>query len=694
MNTSTPGVQEEESSDEGEIEQDNDYDEMSPDEIYENMNTEMEDTSVNDGNEENVVDTFEIDEYAEQEENENINIENDEENNEQLEPYDDHENNDAENDEESEKVTTRGGRVVKPPSRYGFNNFQTRVKEYSNEEAKVLVNIMQCMEQKFQFAQRYTLKKSMMKFGNRGRQAAQSELSQLNDRMVFTPIHRRDITNEEIRKSMESLMFLTEKRDGTVKARACANGSVQREYVVRDKAASPTVISESVFITSCIDAKENRDVMTCDIPNAFVQTEIQNQEIGERIIMKIRGTLLEILVQMYPEKYSGYVVEEGGRKTLYVVMLKALYGMMMSSLLYYLKFRGDLEVIGFQVNPYDPCVANRIVRGRQHTVIWHVDDLKSSHVNKKVNDEFLEWLKRKYANDGIGNVSVTRGRRHEYLGMTLVFTNEGNLKIEMINYIDKMCKEFPEKLDGDTKYPWTEKLFSVDKNSDVLDTQSKNSFHTHTMKMMYLAKRARPDVLPAVIFLSTRVKAPTVQDWRKLKKLMSFIWRTKEEVMTLNCMNSDIITWYVDAAFAVHDDMKSHTGAIMTLGMGSVCSYSLKQKVNARSSTEAELIGADDVLSKILWTKKFMNYQGLEIRQNIVFRDNTSTMKLEENGRMSAGKRTRHFDIKYFYITDLIKRKEITIKYCPTGSMWADYMTKPLVGKDFHTYRKNIMNVN
>ena len=568
------------------------------------------------------------------------------------------------------------------------------MKEYSNEEAKVLVNIMQCMEQKFQFAQRYTLKKSMMKFGNRGRQAAQSELSQLNDRMVFTPIHRRDITNEELRKSMESLMFLTEKRDGTVKARACANGSVQREYVVRDKAASPTVISESVFITSCIDAKENRDVMTCDIPNAFVQTEIQNQEIGERIIMKIRGTLLEILVQMYPEKYSGYVVEEGGRKTLYVVMLKALYGMMMSSLLYYLKFRGDLEVIGFQVNPYDPCVANRIVRGRQHTVIWHVDDLKSSHVNKKVNDEFLEWLKRKYANDGIGNVSVTRGRRHEYLGMTLVFTNEGNLKIEMINYIDKMCKEFPEKLDGDTKYPWTEKLFSVDKNSDELDTQSKNSFHTHTMKMMYLAKRARPDVLPAVIFLSTRVKAPTVQDWRKLKKMMSFIWGTKEEVMTLNCMKSDVITWYVDAAFAVHSDMKSHTCALMTLGMGSVCAYSLKQKVNARSSTEAELIGTDDVLSTILWTEKFMNCQGLGMRQNIVFRDNTSTMKLEENGRMSAGKRTRHFDIKYFYITDLIKRKEITIKYCPTGSMWADYMTKPLVGKDFHAYRKNIMNVN
>ena len=98
--------------------------------------------------------------------------------------------------------------------------------------------------------------------------------------MVFTPIHREDITKEEMKKSMESLMFLTEKRDGTVKARACANGSVQREYVLRDKAASPTVISESVFIMSSIDVKENRDVMTCDILNAFVQTEIKKEKIA------------------------------------------------------------------------------------------------------------------------------------------------------------------------------------------------------------------------------------------------------------------------------------------------------------------------------------------------------------------------------------------------------------------------------
>ena len=151
---------------------------MSPDEIYENMNTES------DGSEEN----------------KNNDTENEEENNEQLKSSEDLEINVTENEEESEKVTTRGGRVVIPPSRYGFSNLQVRVKEYSNGEAWVLINIMQCMEKKFQFAQRYTLKKRTIKFGNRARQAARSELRQLNKRMVFTPIHREDITKEEIKK--------------------------------------------------------------------------------------------------------------------------------------------------------------------------------------------------------------------------------------------------------------------------------------------------------------------------------------------------------------------------------------------------------------------------------------------------------------------------------------------------------------
>ena len=132
----------------------------------------------------------------------------------------------------------------------------------------------------------------------------------------------------------------------------------------------------------------------------------------------------------------------------------------------------------------------------------------------------------------------------------------------------------------------------------------------------------------------------------------------------------------------------------MSLGKGSLTSVSTKQKVNARSTTESELVGVDDVISKVLWTKYFIEAQGFEVNFNLVYRDNTSSMKLEENGRASASKRTRHFNIKYFYITDLIDRSEVDIKYCPTDDMGGDYMTKPLTGESFVKFRVRIMNLN
>ena len=78
---------------------------------------------------------------------------------------------------------------------------------------------------------------------------------------------------------------------------------------------------------------------------------------------------------------------------------------------------------------------------------------------------------------------------------------------------------------------------------------------------------------------------------------------------------------------------------------------------------------------------------------NIIFQDNTSTIKLQQNGKVSSGKRTRHFDIKLFYITDLISRDEVSVEYCPSDDMIADYMSKPLMGAKFKEFRNLIMNL-
>ena len=178
----------------------------------------------------------------------------------------------------------------------------------------------------------------------------------------------------------------------------------------------------------------------------------------------------------------------------------------------------------------------------------------------------------------------------------------------------------------------------------------------------------------------------------QINEIDEFHKNTKNDLLPLYTDDTQSIKWYVDASFATHSDLKSHTGACMTLGRGMLINYSTKQKVNSRSSTEAELNGVDDKISKILWVSKFIESQGFTIENNIIFQDNMSAIKLEENGKDSSGSRTRHFDIKMFYIKNLIERELVKIEHCPAKSMIADYLSKPLTGAKFKKFREKILN--
>jgi hypothetical protein len=191
--------------------------------------------------------------------------------------------------------------------------------------------------------------------------------------------------------------------------------------------------------------------------------------------------------------------------------------------------------------------------------------------------------------------------------------------------------------------------------------------------------------------LCTRTNDPNQDDWKKLIRLLKFVNGTRKDKLILSAENLHVLKWYVDSSFAVHPDFRSHTGGTFTYGQGSPITMSRKQKLNTQSSTEAELVGADDMSVMILWTKLFMEAQGYEIEKNILYQDNKSTILLEENGKRSSGKRTRAFNIRYFFLTDQIKKGNVQVEYCPTGEMIADFMTKPLQGKLFEKFRKLIM---
>jgi hypothetical protein len=216
-------------------------------------------------------------------------------------------------------------------------------------------------------------------------------------------------------------------------------------------------------------------------------------------------------------------------------------------------------------------------------------------------------------------------------------------------------------------------------------------FHTYTAKSLFLCKRARPDLQTAVAFLCTRVKDCNEDDYKKLKRMLQFLRATKGDYLTLSANSLHNVRWWVDASYAVHPDMKSHTGGAMSLGRGVIYGTSKRQKLNTKSSTESEIVGTDDVMPQMLWTLYFLEAQGYKIDDNILYQDNKSSILLENNGRGSSGKGTRHMDVRYFFIADRVKSGEVRIEYCPTGIMIADYFTKALQGETFSKLRNMIM---
>ena len=159
----------------------------------------------------------------------------------------------------------------------------------------------------------------------------------------------------------------------------------------------------------------------------------------DRVIMKITGELVDLLIKLSPCTYEGYVVYENQRKVIYVVVLRAINGMLVASLLFYRKLRKDLENIGFMFNPYDPCAANSVISGSQHTIRFHVDDVMSSHENPKVNDEFGKWANKMYGE--FGEVKTTRVKPMN----TLNFSKTKEVHIKMEGYIKRLLDDFPRQ---------------------------------------------------------------------------------------------------------------------------------------------------------------------------------------------------------------------------------------------------------
>lgn len=226
---------------------------------------------------------------------------------------------------------------------------------------------MACMNQIADVAagKRLSLNKGIRMWGGRGVDAVLSELNQIHHRDVFTPLNPRNLTPKVKKEALESHLFLEEKRNLDLKGRIVGGGNKQRSYTSKQEASSPTSHVESIFCIACMIAYQNRYSAVVDIPNAFVQTDLIKDSKEVTIIMRIRGRLADMLISIAPDVSKKHAIkDQQGNTLLYVKVLKALYGLMQASLMFYQKLLKDFLAKGFETNPYDPCVANKMINGK------------------------------------------------------------------------------------------------------------------------------------------------------------------------------------------------------------------------------------------------------------------------------------------------------------------------------------------
>ena len=535
------------------------------------------------------------------------------------------------------------------------------------------------------FGLNYNIRQGIERTGDDAVKSVAEEVIKLHDRDTFDGIHMSDLTSEQKKGVLPSKTFLKEKFLSSgeyerTRSRLVGGGHRQDKEIYENN-HSPTVATQSVFMIAAIAAGEGKAVATVDFPSAFLNCELPDDY--PPIYMKL-GAFESMVLAKYDPSMAPFLRKDG---TMIVRLKRGLYGLIESARLWYDHLSRSLEKLGFTKNSADICVFNRRESDWSLTTIAvHVDDMLITAASEDRIDSLVGELEAIYP-----GLSVKRGRVFSYVGMTFDFDSiHGKVKITMDGYVEDVLSEC-DHITGVASTPAGNNLFSIDEKSTLLLTAEKDIFHSMTAKLLYLGKRVRPDLLVAISFLSKRVLEPTQQDKRKLERVIQYLRGTKEMGIILDIGECISILAYIDSSFGVHKDMKSHTGCVIGIGLGPVYAKSSSQKLNTKSSTEAELVGLSDSSNQVIWTRNFLIDQGYHVGPATIYQDNMSTIAMLKNGGSNSA-RTRHIAIRYFFVSDRVKSGEITIEYMATEEMLADILTKPLQVQLFIKLRDRLLN--
>jgi hypothetical protein len=481
-------------------------------------------------------------------------------------------------------------------------------------------------------------------------------------------------------------MFIKHKTkpDGSydkTKARLVSDGSKQESHLY-NLISSSTVSLSAVFMLLNIATYFKAAIKTYDIKGAFLNATFKEDDIPIYII--IQKEIAQLWVMLDPTA-EDYVNDRG---EIILMLDKYIYGLKQSPL----KFQEDLTEallsIGYKQCINDECIYVKYSSNGFSMLSTHVDDILQVSTDPLLITELHTKLVERYTHVSFNEIVDS------YLGMTLKISSD-NASITLSqkglckSIIDLCAKQGIKAVNT----PAATNLFEIESQDDE-KLEDNKSFLSIIMKIMYLARLTRPDLLLPVTYLASRAHSPTKNDTVKLYRVIKYLYGTQDIELNVQCTSLQM-QCYCDASYGVHSDGRSHSGYIFSYNnsiknnVSFIFARSYKQKLTAISSTDAEIIAACSATCTAVWLRNLHNELLSLINYGIesitFYQDNKSAIWLTTEP--TRYRRSKHILTKISYIRENNSLKTIQMEYLPTAEMTADVLTKPLQG---HMFTKHI----
>lgn len=441
------------------------------------------------------------------------------------------------------------------------------------------------------------------------------------------------------------------KENGQYKARLVVRGFEQENNVDLNEIFSPVVGASSLRTIIAIAAVKNYHMFKFDVKTAFLYGELK-----DNVYMKI------------PEGYQG--------KGKICKLNKALYGLKQAPVIWNKTFINVMKENGLSAIQTEQC----IFKNKDGTIIIaiYVDDGIAIGEDKGKLSSILEGLEKTFDMKREENPK-------NFLGMQIISTEE-NIKLIQQDYIDSILEKFYMT---NAKAVDTPNVLNKEERSDKL--RMDYPYREGIGSLLYLSTRTRPDIAQAVNLASRNIEKPVQEDIVAFKRILKYLIGNKTLGIEYSRNgNSLTLEAYCDADYAGDlETRRSTTGYVIFYGGGPISWCSKRQPIVALSTTEAEYISAADCCKEVIYHKYLIEeLTGNEIKINLHI-DNQSSINLIKTGVIN--KRSKHIDVRYFYIHEKVNEGVISVKYRSTDQQIADLLTKCLCKKKFEICKNRLV---